>query len=474
LVKRKAGKIMKPIQIFLLLFVACEAAGFFVLKKPARVRSDIPAVNWQLGLIDQPTAEVIQQVEKQLDVKSPVSWKELAGYYRAYGLFPQALVCYEAAQDLAPHDWSNLYRWALCLDLVGKTSEAISCYQQILKKAPTYTIETQKLGTHCWLNIGQDYLRQENTTEAGKALRNALDLPKARVLLARILIREGHAQEAITIVEPVESQQPGTIDGHLLHAWAEDALGHPDKARDLYNLTDRCQGQLSKSDPIFRQEVLQLRNEMPSEAWHQKALQLDAQGNLAEAQVWSKKALDVFWTEPRQQELAKLAFKSKNFQEAIRLAQECIDRVGASAETLDIIGVSAYSLSDFNAAREAWQEALLYEPTSNLYHKLAGLARREGNSQAAARNMGLGEYMDGKQAYNINDLANARSHLEKAATALPDHYLTWFYLAETRRLQNDKQGAVSGYQECLRINPDFGRARRALAALEPEAPARPQ
>jgi tetratricopeptide (TPR) repeat protein len=465
---------MKPIQICLLLLVACEAAGFFVLKKPARSRSDIPAVNWQLGLIDQPTAEIIQQAEKQLDVKSPASWKELAGYYRAYGLFPQALVCYEATQDLTPDDWSNLYRWALCLDLVGKTGEAINDYQQILRKAPNYTLEAQKLGTHCWLNIGQDYLRQENTAEAEKALRNALDLPKARVLLARILIREGRAQEAITTVEPVELQQPGTIDGHLLHAWAEDVLGHADAGRDLYNLTDRCKGQLSKSDPIFHQEVLRLRNEMPSEAWHQKALQLDAQGNLAEAQIWSKKALDVFWTEPRQQELAKLAFKTKDFQEAIRLARECIERVGASAETLDIIGVSAYSLGDFNAAREAWQEALLYEPTSNLYRKLAGLARREGNSQAADRNMALGEYMDGKQAYNVNDLSNARSHLEKAAAALPDHYLVWFYLAEARRLQNDKQAAITGYQESLRINPDFGRARRALAALNPKIPARPQ
>src|SRR2546426_8392528 len=120
--------------------------------------------------------------------------------YRAFGLFPQAEYCYRQADKLSPKDRSYLYYWAECFDLMGRTREATKLHRQIIEadlRVPLGALTTQ----YCWLNIGQDRLREENVPEAIEALRKAPDLPRAKFLLARVLIRSGRAKEAIGLLD---------------------------------------------------------------------------------------------------------------------------------------------------------------------------------------------------------------------------------------------------------------------------------
>src|SRR4030095_16052596 len=78
---------------------------------------------------------------------------------------------------------------------------------------------------YCWLNIGQDWLREENVPEAIEALRKAPDIPKAKFLLARVLIRSGRAKEAISLLDDLLRASPGMVECNQMKSWAEAELG---------------------------------------------------------------------------------------------------------------------------------------------------------------------------------------------------------------------------------------------------------
>jgi tetratricopeptide (TPR) repeat protein len=357
-----------------------------------------------------------------------------------------------------------LYYWAECLDLMGRTWEATKLHRRIIEselRVPLGAETTQ----YCWLNIGQDRLREENVPEAIEALRKAAAIPRAKFLLSRVLIRSGRAKEAIVLLDDLLRESPGMIEYNQMKSWAETELGDQEAAQEFYDRSRRSQQQLSKWDPIY-QEVLKRRKTMGSQAWHEKSLQLEAQGKLPEAIEWSRKALQAFWTEDRAQQRAKLELLSGNPGEAIALMEDCVKRVGASAKTLDIIGVASVQLGDNAKARRVWEQAIELEPTPNLYAKLAELCRMAGDAGQMRRYLSLEQYQTGKEAWLNNDLQTALEHFDKAVALYDGHAHTWFYLGETRRFLGDAAGAEVAYRRCLQVNPDHGRALRALERLK--------
>src|SRR6185436_1746478 len=143
---------------------------------------------------------------------------------------------------------------------------------------------------YCWLNIGQERLREENVPEAIEALRKAPDIPRAKFLLARVLIRSGKAKEAIVLLDDLLRGSPGMLECNQMKSWAEAELRDPAAAQEFYDRSRRSQPGLSNWDPTY-QEVLNRRKTAGSQAWHEKSLQLEAQGKLPEAIEWSRKAL---------------------------------------------------------------------------------------------------------------------------------------------------------------------------------------
>jgi tetratricopeptide (TPR) repeat protein len=424
----------------------------------------LPPVDWSACLIEDTVAAQIRETEGHLQPTIPESWLDLGAAYRAFGLFPQAEYCYRHADKLSPKDRGYLYYWAECLDLMGRTREATKLRRQMIDaglRTPLGSETTQ----YCWLNIGQDWLREENVPEAIEALRKAPDIPKAKFLLARVLIRSGRAKEAISLLDDLLRASPGMVECNQMKSWAEAELGDPAAAQEFYDRARRSQPGMSNWDPTY-QEVLKRRQTTGSQAWHEKSLQLEAQGKLPEAIEWSRKALQAFWTEDRAQQLAKLELLSGNAPEAVALMEDCVKRVGASAKTLDIIGVASMRLRDSARARRVWEQAIELEPTPNLYAKLAELSRAAGDTGQMRKYLSLEQYQTGKEAWLNNNLQIALEHFEKAVALDDGPAHTWFYLGESRRLLGDAAGAESAYRHCLQINPDHGRALRAFERLK--------
>jgi len=455
---------MRRFQKILAAVVLVELAALAFLGWRQGRPGPLPAVDWSACLIEDAVVDEIRKLEKRLRPDDPASWAELAATYRAFGLFPQTEYCYRQVDKLSPKDRSYLYYWAECFDLMGQTQEATKRYRRVIREKLSSPIGANT-AQYCWLNIGQDRLREEDVRAAIEALRKAVDLPKAKFLLSRVLIRAGRAPEALSLLDALLRESPGMVEYNQMKSWAEAALGNEEAAQEFYERSLRSQQALWKWDPTYA-EVLKRRKTMGSQAWHEKSLELEAQGKLQEALEWSRQAVQAFWAEDRVQQLAKLELLTGRPKEALAQAEDCVKRVGASAKTLDIIGVASVQLGDPAKAQHAWEQAIELEPTPNLYAKLAELQKMAGDARQMRKYQALEQYQIGKQAWLTNQLTMAREHFEKAIALFDGHAHTWFYLAETRRFLGDVAGAEAAYRRCLEINPDHGRAQRGLERMK--------
>src|SRR5260221_14137565 len=121
---------------------------------------------------------------------------------------------------------------------------------------------------------------------------------------------------------------------------------------------------------------------MGSQAWHLKSVKLEGSNRLSEALEWSRKAVVANWTEEKVFQLAKLEWELGNPRKAIELMEDCNQRVGDSARSLDLIAVAWFKLGDHAKAEQAWQQAAQIEDTANLHSKLAEISWLQGNQEA--------------------------------------------------------------------------------------------
>src|SRR6266699_6017321 len=236
---------MSRFQKVLLTFILLELSVWGFLWRWGARPGQLPAVDWSACLIEDTVVAQIRETEHHLQPNNPASWVDLGAAYRPFGLFPQAEYCYRQADKLSPKDRSYLYYWAECFDLMGRTREATKLHRQIIESELRVPLGAETT-EYCWLNIGQDRLREENVQEAIEALRKAPDIPRAKFLLSRVLIRSGRAMEAMVLLDDLLRGSPGMVEYNQMKSWAEAELGDQEAAQEFYDRSRRSQQQLSK------------------------------------------------------------------------------------------------------------------------------------------------------------------------------------------------------------------------------------
>lgn len=428
----------------------------------------LPRMDWQTT--EPATVRDIEAVETRRASGTPDDWFELGETYRTFGFFPEAEYCYRKSDSLVPSRPVVLYCIAVTLDLLGRTAEATAGYRKVLQLLEdnegivTKPYDPTVLGQYCWLRIGEDKLREENPVEAEKALLNASLLPKARLLLARMYYRSGRADEASQLMDEMVEQFPGFMDFAQMKSWAEAELGRIDNARAFDNLALRN----DKRPPLWDltyPEVRERRDKFGSLRWYNLSQQAAAKGLDKEAHELAQRAVTSMWTEEYAQQLAALDLKGNSSKRAIELLKQSLFHTGGNAAGFVLLGEARLQSGDIAKALESWQFADQFEPDSSQRSRMAVGYQKLGDAAEARRQTGLGHYQAGKTLWLKNDLAPAAARFEEASRVLPDHAHTWFYLGEIRRLQGDKLGAETAYRRCLVINPNHGRALRAVGLL---------
>lgn len=422
-------------------------------------RTPLPEVPWEQ--LDPAVAAEIRVIEDSLNPRQAADWSEMGDVYRTFGLFPQASHCYGKAAALQQDNPYNSYTWAVCRELMGEIRPAIELFQRAKSGFDVATGDAQApaFSTYSSLNIGQCLLKEGRLANAEQSLKEALPLPKAGLLLGRILARTGRAGEATTILSDVLKDYPNDLTANLLMSYAEAELGRGTSALDYRERALRGSPLIPVWD-ITYPAIRKRRENMGTLGWYARSQALQAKGNLAGAMEESKHALGTLWTEDYALLLARQHLMKGDVPAALALVTNCFSSVGAGPESLGVLGSALAQSGKGTEARTAWRQAC--DMGGNFHGELAESFEKSGLKDQATVESGLALFARGKGAFLRNDLPAALQDLEPAAKAAPESAIVWFYLGEARRFTGDRDGAREAYQRCLKLQPNHGRAFAAL------------
>ncbi len=306
----------------------------------------------------------------------------------------------------------------------GRLTDAIAEFEKVTELAPALPA--------AWVNLGAAKLENHDYAGAVVALDRALelkpDLPGAQQRLGMALLAQGYAGEALPHLEKagdvgtlgiaqVETGNFAEAVNNLRAALAQ----HPGDPDLLYYL-GRASGLLAKRtfDELLaahpdsarahqaEAENLEVLRRVPEAVTeYQAALKLrpDLPGvHLALGRLYAT-ASD--WTQAEREFRAETALEPGNAEAAYRLgdallqqgrAKEAIEPLERSEkllprmpETLYALGKAASMSGDAKAAEAVWKRQLTVEDRTRLAAKahfgLAGIYRREGRTEEAAREM---------------------------------------------------------------------------------------
>lgn len=443
-------------QKILLVLIGAELVSLAVLARAHRSQPALPRVNLSRFLPE--TAEDIAHFPDHVDPANPQDWIELADKYRTFGLFPEADYCFRQRHALGPSKRDYLFSWAIALDRGGQLQEALARYEEAaaadLRKA-----------LRCRLNIGLIQLRLGEYGPAEQSLREASSLPRAKMMLARRLMRSGRADEAVTLLDDLLRQFPDDLHVNQLRGWAEEERGHPSAAWPYQDRSLRGAVRIFSGD----EEIAALDQQRRAAVGDQRAsLRCDT---LVEQRRFQD-AIDLLrgtsWglsSPVGYADVASWEMALQHLPQAKDTLQKCLAHFGAEAPTLKVLGDVYTRLGEHEQARTIWLRAIDLQADAELHQRLADSWAGTPDKAAAQRHAALAGFYQGKEAWLQNDLPTAKEKLTSASRAFPDHAPTWFYLAETLRLLGDKTAAREAYQHCLRADRGHGRALRNLSRL---------
>lgn len=446
---------MKRLSMLLLVLIGVELAAL-AFRVAAPPLPEFPVADLTL-IADRVTIDTLTKMPQELDHRNPAHWKQLGEYYLAFGYYPQAEFCFLTTSRLSPHDDSLLLLRAVSLDRLGNKREAIDLYRQAIEKNVRDAGNFRIRIAHCLLAEG-------NVSAAMNELEAMGEDPVARLIRSRLLIRSGHAREAQTLLEGLQRDLPNNVEPFSMYGWAAEELGDNQTAISYQNRSLRARENMAHN-PLIRQEDIYLRRQHSYYAFQLRSIELEAAGRDDEARAACREAVRAMWDEDVVRSYAVLEINLGQPQTAIELLKDAIQRVGASAATLDALGEAWNRAGNTAQAREVWLRACEMQATASIHEKLARSFIEIGDMSCGEWHRGLAEYERGKQAWLDNRVLDAQKLFRSATQRAPAHASSWYYLGETQRLTGEEQAAIDSFKQCLKIDPSHGRSWHAMQRM---------
>ena len=417
----------------------------------------------RLNVLDQLAAADIRRMESEHRPENRRDWLNLAAVYRTFGLLPEAIFCYQQAQQRGALGPKEQFAWGTCLSRFGKMQAAEEHLQQVITAYHEWAPDA-------WLQIGLNSLRQEKPADAEQALRKAIQRPAARLALARLLSRTDRNQEALQLLEELLQDFPNGLRVHQLKAWVHEMQGEAGKAAYHRDRVRRATASLTTHDQSRQQDDRWFQKTGSGKVFFNSQL-AEQQGNLKQAIDLGLQGLENSWQEDRALRVVYLLLANREPDNALLQLEKFIARVGESVESLTLMGEALTESGKPEEAVAVWERAADYrssrflDTNMRVHEKLMMVYEKSGETDKAARQKGLMRLEKAILAWNRNEVRTAMIELNQAVELVPDSAVAWFYLAETRRLLGDERGAAEAYEKCLQLQTHHGRARRGIMLL---------
>jgi tetratricopeptide (TPR) repeat protein len=409
-----------------------------------------------LSFVDPLTADELRSQAAACETAD--QWGRLGESYVATGYFPEGEACLRRATALAPTDATLRFKHAFALERIGRLEEATVEYEAAAGSA-------RRRAADCWYYIGRNHLRAEQEGPAAEALGRAGDLPAARYQGALLAARAGRSAEAEAEAARLATEFPAAQEPvSLLYRLAVARNDRPTAAR----LADRFARQPERLPTPFAEEhrwvysvYYQLgRNRLTRDAG--AAMQA---GRYAEAEKKLREAQAASWDPDTADQLAEALFRLGRPAEAAAIQAEAVERNGPAFGLLWRLGESYAAAHREDDSRAAWERADALATGTWAREMWAGLAdryARRGDTDRATAYRARSALATGMEAVKAGRPGPAVGPLTAAVKLDPRLAHGWYYLGEAARAEGRTADARAAYQRCLQIDPDHGRAIRAL------------
>jgi len=411
--------------------------------------------------------DAVREIESDHDVNSVASWVELGGIYTTFALMPEAEYCFRRALEVGDLDLAQQFKFGICLSRRGKIETAI----KILKPVGA---SQDKLASHANLQIGLDYLRLDDRDNAEIFLRRTKNDEIAEFALARILIRDDRAQEAVEILGRLIDRSPNSMRAHQMQGWAYEKMGNEQEARNCFDRSMHT-SEMITIHPISRDWDEENVNAMGASVALTASTAALEEGDTETA---TRKAMDSFklleplWRPAYAIQAALSFLESGDSDTALFYLKRWLIHDGESAYLWELVGDCYLAKGSEVEAEAAWLRGQVVRASKTVQsnaeccRKLSELYASQGNALKAERYRGYHKYESGRLQWRDNKVREANYELTTAAEILGDDADVWFLLAEAQRALNDRSAAKRSYEECLRLAPNHGRAIVGLGLVQ--------
>ena len=415
-----------------------------------------------LSLVDRITAEEIRLLASA--ASTPEDWRRLGETYMATGFFREAEACHRVAAARQPNDGETVHQWAFALERLGALEEANAAYARAAQVDPARA-------AYSMYYIARNKLRQEDLSAAQDALAKAGDLPIGRYEMARLLVRQGERDEAAQILTELAREFPRAQQPPLVQYQLALANQQPAEARDAADRQDAARARVPSPFDVEFERLRSRHDQFGRKGKWRQAYRLLEEGNAAAAERVLRESLAANYDEYPADLLAEALFQQGRVEEAMRVQQELLQRLGPKVEYLERLGDTLNALGRQEEARAAWQRATQLSfgpPLRDVHGKLAASLAAAGLEEQATQEFALTAQAAGIAEFRAGRLTEAGTALREAVRLDPQLAHAWYYLGETARQQGDPAGAQDAYERCLATQTHHGRAADRLDQLGPQ------
>jgi len=443
------SRVTLPAVLIALELLAGGAAIGWRLSRPTP-----PEVNW--SRLDPATAEDLQELRSRVG-RSSANWLQLGEAYLAFGFLPEAEATLAEALSLEPDSFDIRYARGYTLQRLGRLDEAIDQLQLAAQVAPAVKEST------CWYHIGRCQLRKEATKEAEPAFRRHPNFPPSAFQRAKILVRSDRANEALPILDELDRRFPGSLQPRQLRALAEAALKRPEDPAQVRRLIEAAPEKIQLTDHHQFLGPTRFRYGAGAKVSALQGLRSKGQDKLAAAGflelMGSLNAEDRHKIAPM---LADLELRLQQPEITERLLNEYFESAAVTPNTLMLLGDSQTMQRNWDQAMEIYQRVLQMRPGSEIHRRLALCFERVKDEEKARSHTARALCYEGIEAFRRNELPEAAAALNEAVRLDSSQHLAWFYLGEVESSGGNRLMGRQAYEQCLKLQPNFGRAEAAL------------
>ena len=305
-------------------------------------------------------------------------------------------------------------------------------------------------------------------------LRNTEKDEIADFALSRILIRDNRAEEAIEILDRLIERSPNSMRAHQMQGWAYEKLGNEAQARACFDRSMHT-SEMITIHPISRdwdeKNVSRMGAAVALTASTEALAQEDFETATREA-MQSFNLLEPLWR-PAYAIQASLSFlKSGDPDTALFYLKRWLIHDGESAYLWELAGDCFLTKGDEAKAEAAWlrgqtvRASKTVQANAECCRKLSELYASQGRTAEAELYRGYHRYESGRLQWRDNKVREANNELSEAVSILKEDPNGWFALAEAQRALSDRNAAKQSYEQCLRLDPQHGRAMVGLELVQ--------